>query len=256
MHRTDPRLKVLTYNIHKGFTAAGRAFVLEGMRRAIERLDCDLAFLQEVVGAHRRHAHRVKGWAREPQAEFLAQRGWPFVVYHKNRTHRHGHHGNAILSKAPVLHSEHVNISTNPFEKRGLIHSVLAWPEPGRRLHAICVHLDLLEGGRRKQVGDILARLSEHVPAHEPVIVAGDFNDWRKSISPIFRAEAGLVEVFEEATGKHAPSFPGRFPILPLDRIYVRGLSVDLAVPPRGKDWGKLSDHAPLAATLRLGRAV
>ncbi len=254
MDRRAQHIRVVTYNIHKGFSPIKRAFVLEGMRRAIHDLGCDLAFLQEVVGCHRRHERKVRGWSQQPQAEYLAgDGGWPFVVYHKNRVHRHGHHGNAILSRAPVLHSDYLNISTNRFERRGLIHSVLAWPDPGRRLHAICVHLDLLEGGRRKQVARIIDLIREHVPEHEPLIVAGDFNDWRKSISPVLRAEAGLTEVFEHATGDHARTFPGALPILPLDRIYVRGLQVHRAeTHHHGKHWGRLSDHAPLAATLGL----
>lgn len=251
MHRHEPRLRVLTYNIHKGFSPLGRTYVLKEMRHAIHRMDCQLAFLQEVVGMHRRHADRIAGWAAKPQADYLAEPGWPFVVYHKNRSHRHGHHGNAILSKAPVLHSEHINITTNRLERRGMLHSVLAWPTPDCRLHALCVHLDLLEAGRRTQVKDIVARIRSHVPDDEPLIVAGDFNDWRERLSPILRHEAGLHEAFQVATGRHAPSFPGGFPMLPLDRIYVRGLTVDRVEVPKGKDWGRLSDHAPLAVTLR-----
>lgn len=251
-HARSPRIRVLTYNIHKGFAPLQRAFVLDGMRAGIEALRCDLAFLQEVVGHHDKHARTVKGWAPEPQADYLAGEGWPHVVYHKNRVHRFGHHGNAILSKSRVLSSEHINISTNRFEKRGIIHSVLEWPAPGQRLHAICVHLDLLERGRRKQVAQIVRRLRSHVPEHEPVVVAGDFNDWTKSLSPILGHEAGLSEVFERLLGRPSRSFPAAFPALALDRIYVRGLVPDRVDLPSRRDWGRLSDHAPLAATLRL----
>ncbi len=249
------RIRVLTYNIHKGFAPLQRAYTLDGMRAGIERLGCDLAFLQEVVGHHEQHARRVRGWVRQPQANFLAGQGWPHVVYHHNRVHRHGHHGNAILSKPRVLYSHHVNISTNPFERRGILHSVLEWPRPDRRLHAICVHLDLLEAGRRKQIDRILERVRNHVPEHEPVVVAGDFNDWTKSLSPILRGEAGLTEVFEHVTGRPSRSFPAAFPALALDRIYVRGLEPDWVDVPSRKEWARLSDHAPLAATLRLARA-
>ena len=63
---------------------------------------------------------------------------------------------------------------------------------------------------------------------------------------------AGLAEVFVKSYGAAARTFPARFPLLPLDRIYVRGASVhDPIVLPR-RPWSHLSDHAPLAAEIRL----
>ena len=45
------RIKVLSYNIHKGFNANNSAFVLDEIRQAIRRSGSDLVFLQEVLGA-------------------------------------------------------------------------------------------------------------------------------------------------------------------------------------------------------------
>jgi endonuclease/exonuclease/phosphatase family metal-dependent hydrolase len=51
---------------------------------------------------------------------------------------------------------------------------------------------------------------------------------------------------------KPARTFPAGMPWLRLDRIYVRGFEVGKAEVMRGRMWARLSDHAPLVATLRL----
>ncbi len=240
-------LRVLTYNIHKGADARRRETGLRALRQAVHGLACDLAFLQEVVGSHWRaeHAHD------EHQAHFLAGARWPYVVYGRTRARGGGHHGNAILSRTPVLQSSDVDVSTNPFERRKLIHSILAWPSPGRRLHAICVHFGLLERGRRRQLSRLCDLVQERVPEGEPLIVAGDFNDWRRSASKTLQAACGLVEAHETVAGGPALTFPARFPLFTLDRIYVRGLAVEGVERPDGSEWHGLSDHAPLVARLR-----
>ncbi|MEK7866103.1 MAG: endonuclease/exonuclease/phosphatase family protein [Planctomycetota bacterium] len=241
-----PTLRVLTYNIHKGADARGRTEGLRALRKAVHDLACDVAFLQEVVGAHWRTEHARD----EHQAHFLAGAHWPYVVYGRTRARRSGHHGNAILSRTPILQWNDVDVSTNPFERRRLIHSILSWPTPGRRLHAICVHFGLFERGRRRQLAQLCELVQERIPADEPLVVAGDFNDWRRSASKALQA-CGLVEAHETVAGGPALTFPARFPLLTLDRIYVRGLHVEGVERPHGKEWHDLSDHAPLVARLR-----
>jgi endonuclease/exonuclease/phosphatase family metal-dependent hydrolase len=85
-----------------------------------------------------------------------------------------------------------------------------------------------------------------------PLIVAGDFNDWRRRAHDMLWREAGLKEVFVSAYGESARTFPARFPILSLDRIYVRNASVHLPVVLPRRPWSHLSDHAPLAAEIHL----
>lgn len=240
-------LRVLTYNIHKGADARGRTEGLRALRKAVHDLSCDVAFLQEVVGAHWRTEHARD----EHQAHFLAGAHWPYVVYGRTRAKKNGHHGNAILSRTPVLQWSDVDVSTNPFERRRLIHSVLAWPHPGGRLHAICVHLGLFERGRRRQIARLCDLVRERVPDGEPLVVAGDFNDWRGSASKMLHESCGLVEAHEAVAGGPALTFPAQFPLLTLDRIYVRGLAVEGVERPHGREWRDLSDHAPLIARLR-----
>lgn len=239
-------LRVLSYNIHKGFSLGNREFVLPRIRAALAALQPDLVFLQEVLGQHDRHAQRVGDWPRQSQELFLAADLWPHAVYGKNAVYAHGHHGNAILSKYPIISSENLDISTNAFESRGILHALVELPGVREPLHCICVHLNMLRRGREQQLAALCRRIVQRVPRYEPLIVAGDFNDWHEGASEILIQRSGLEEVFYALTGTHAVSYPSQFPVLRLDRVYQRGLTPRdgevLARPP----WDALSDHAPL----------
>ena len=63
---------------------------------------------------------------------------------------------------------------------------------------------------------------------------------------------AGLREVFLERGAAMPRTFPGRFPLLRLDRIYVRDLRVEDASVLDTHPWPHLSDHVPLYAQVRL----
>ena len=58
----------------------------------------------------------------------------------------------------------------------------------------------------------------------------------------------GLREAVQEATGALQKTFPARFPMLHMDRIYYRNLSLVEAGCAEGLHWRGLSDHSPLRA--------
>src|SRR5690554_6361692 len=60
-------LKVLTVNTHKGFTVFNRRFILHELRDAIRQTHADIVFLQEVLGAHHRHASALAHWPTTTQ---------------------------------------------------------------------------------------------------------------------------------------------------------------------------------------------
>ena len=243
------RLRVVTLNIHKGLSQFNRRMVIHELREGLRALAPDLVFLQEVAGLNQRHALRFSAWPGEAQHEFLAGDELQHV-YGRNRVHQHGHYGNALLSRYPILSSENEDVSDHRFERRGLLHTVVKVPGWRRNLHCVCVHLSLHERGRRRQLEAIAARLEELAGKRLPIIVAGDFNDWRQRASLILGESLGLTEVSAAAGGRHQRTFPSLLPMFGLDRIYVRGFKVLGTRVHHGAPWSLLSDHLAVSAEL------
>jgi endonuclease/exonuclease/phosphatase family metal-dependent hydrolase len=114
------------------------------------------------------------------------------------------------------------------------------------------VHLGLLESHRRQQIKRMCEMIRQDIPRKAPLIVAGDFNDWRGQAHAQLERGAGLHEVFMQAHGQSARTFPARLPVLRLDRIYVRNAEGHAPMVLPRQPWAKLSDHAPLAAEIML----
>jgi endonuclease/exonuclease/phosphatase family metal-dependent hydrolase len=244
-----PALTVMTVNIHKGFTSFNRKFILPELRDAVRKVGADIVFLQEVLGYS--GTHKRGSWD-EPHYEFLADEIWPQYAYGRNMVYPKGHHGNAVMSKFPIVHYQNHDVSVAGPEKRGLLHCVVRMPGHTRDIHAICAHLGLAESHRQQQLQLLCDIVRSEIPDDAPLIVAGDFNDWRRRAHEVLEREVGLREVFVSAYGESAKTFPARFPVLSLDRIYVRSASVHLPVVLPRKPWSHLSDHAPLAAQIHL----
>lgn len=253
---SEQTLRIVTYNIHKGFSVGNLRFVLRDMRRMMEQTQADIVFLQEIQGAHRRRESRVPGWPSSSQLQYLADRLWPHHAYGKNAIYRRGHHGNAILSKHPFAEWENINVSRHPRVSRSILHGVLSLPGNVPRLHTVCIHFGFFAFERRDQLNALLRRIESHVPPGEPLLIAGDFNDWQRNVRRALPPAAALEEVFRHLQGRHARSYPAWFPVLPLDRIYYRGLTPLHARVLRERAGSRLSDHLPLYAEVRLPGAA
>ena len=250
-------LKVLTLNTHKGFTSFNRRMVLHELREAVRGVSADVVFLQEVIGSHSVHPARYPLWPEVSQYEFLADSIWPAFAYGRNASYPEGHHGNALLSKFPIVSHQNHDVSIAGPERRGLLHCVLEVPDAGvagkpRNIHAICVHLGLSGGHRLKQMDMLCHLITREIPDDAPLVVAGDFNDWRVHANDRLRDGARLREVFLESRGSCAKTFPVRWPFLRLDRIYVRNVVVRHLAVLSLRPWSHLSDHAGLLAEVAL----
>jgi endonuclease/exonuclease/phosphatase family metal-dependent hydrolase len=248
----DGMLHIATYNIHKGFSQFNRRMVVHELRERLRSLAPDIVFLQEVQGLHLGHAEKLEQWPDRPQHEFLAEDVWHDTAYGGNAVYDHGHHGNAILSRFPILASSNQDISDHRLEKRGMLHCELAVPGLAAPLHCVCVHLGLLGRSRKRQMEALALRVEQEVPPEAPLIIAGDFNDWRNRADNLLCERMGVCEVFGGAVGRPARSFPAALPVFRLDRIYVRGLDVRSAQVHFGSPWSEISDHAALSAWLSL----
>jgi endonuclease/exonuclease/phosphatase family metal-dependent hydrolase len=184
-----------------------------------------------------------------------ARKWWRIrVAYGRNATYRHGHHGNAVLSRYPIVTHQNEDISAHAFESRGMLHCEVKIADKAPMLHCINVHLGLFERGRQWQIRALVERIRATVPHDAPMIIAGDFNDWRRKADRALTDELGVFEVFEEVKGRPARTFPSMLPVFRLDRIYARGLNVVDAHVHYAFPAGRMSDHAALAATFEVPR--
>ena len=245
-------LHVATFNIHKGFSQFNRRMVVHDLRERLRALAPDILFLQEVQGRHSGHAERHSDWPEESQHEFLAEDVWDNTAYGRNAVYALGHHGNAILTHFPIISEHNQDVTQVRFEKRGLLHCTLQLQLSGETLlcHCVCVHLSLIGRSRRKQMDALAEWIEQNVPPEAPLIIAGDFNDWRNRASGILIERLGLTDVFGGENCSPPKSFPSSLPLLRLDRIYTRGFRMKRCKVLFGAPWSSISDHAALSAHL------
>lgn len=242
--KTVQTLQITSYNIHKGYCASNRRFILSEIREAMRQLNPDILFLQEVVG-HQLRYHSKDEDHSASQFEYLAEELWPHHVYGKNAIYSHGHHGNAILSKQAFLHTQNIDISRWKFSRRGILMGRL---ESG--VYVLCAHFGLIGLERRYQMRDLLQLIESHIPANEPLIIAGDFNDWRLRLDKIFKKNH-FKEAYSECQIRPARTFPAKLPLLSVDRIYYRNMNLIDADVLKQRHWKKLSDHCALNANFK-----
>jgi len=242
----DPWIRVLTLNARQGFRAGHRHETLLRTREALRASGADLVFLQE-IGAAGSPDSAVA------QYEVLADSVWTQHAYGRNAVATGGHHGNALLSKYPITAWRNVDASVGNAEPRGLLHAVIELPAGFPPLHIICVHFALRESHRLAQLALLLRLVAVDVPGDAPLVVAGDFNDWRGSVHRRLIGEGGFTDIHTAASGRPARTFPAFAPILRLDRIYVRNL-MHRVVEVRMREWSTLSDHLPLSGEVMIPR--
>ncbi len=256
--QSDMTLSCLSYNIHKGFTPGNKDYVLEQIRTAIRNTQVDMVGLQEVLAEHQGHASSVSGWHPEAHFEFLADEVWPHFAYGKNAIYQQGHHGNALLSKYPLHSLTNHDLSLWRFSQRGLLHATLNPHHPrshsDRPLHVACLHMGFIPYEQYRQTRQLSKWLSE-LPADEPLILMGDFNDWHNRVHRFLQSRHQLQEVTSHRRRLPGKTFPAERPRWAMDRIYYRGLTLLESEVLRHPEWAKLSDHSPVYAKFLLDAA-
>ncbi|MBE9564553.1 MAG: endonuclease/exonuclease/phosphatase family protein [Proteobacteria bacterium] len=249
---SDTTIKILTYNIHKGFSTSNRHFILHDIKESLRLIDADVLLLQEIHGERVISNNRFDDWPNNRQFEFLADQVWSHHAYGKNAIYESGHHGNAILSKYPFVEWENIDVSFMRSASRSLLHGIIQIPGIDQKIHIVCVHLGLFGRERASQLSTLVKRISAFVPSDEPLVIAGDFNDWRCHADRYLHHDLGLKEAFKSTRGDYARTFPAALPVLAMDRIYYRGLDVVQCQRLHNQPWNRLSDHTPLLAEFRL----
>ncbi|WP_442481935.1 endonuclease/exonuclease/phosphatase family protein [Aeoliella sp. SH292] len=238
-------MKFLTYNIHKGIGGVDRRYRLDRIVEVIRHYDPDVAFLQEVDDG----VPRSRG---DCQVAMLAEAlGYHWSAFQANVRLRHGHYGNAILSRYPMSNACDVELTVRPKKRRQALvgHVRLSDGHATRTVVVASLHLGLADFERRMQLRRLLKHdtLASH-HAHTPVVVGGDFNDVWGRLGVKLMHPGG----FNSATG-HVRTFPARLPLRALDAIYYRGdVTLHRAFAGHTDLCRVASDHLPLVAHLEV----
>jgi endonuclease/exonuclease/phosphatase family metal-dependent hydrolase len=237
-------VRLLSYNIHKGFGGADRRYRLERIMAVIEEENPDLICLQEVT----RHALMTRD---HDQPKMLAEYfNAPVHLFQMNVHYKkQGGYGNLLLSRWP-LHSKHqVSLQHRRRKPRGAQLAVIETPEG--LLHLAHWHLGLAEKERHWQVRHLLTHPLFRESAHLPTLIAGDYNDWRNTLAKGPFAEHD----FHQATAPPARfrTFPSFLAMMSLDKAFCRGgVVVRHARVVRTALTRRASDHLPLVLDFHL----
>ena len=232
------RLRVVSWNIHKGIGGVDRRYRLERIRDVLAALNPDLALLQEVAD----------GWPRAGgnfQAHWLAEQldMSDFAFYPEHRFARGGY-GNAVLSRFPIVDQARIDLKIAWRKQRSALQVRVKLPNEcmSDELFATSLHLGLAEGERRLQLARLFEIELHHAPS-APSLLGGDFNDVFGSVETRFFQSRGYLRL-----GERQRTFPAAFPCLGLDGIFgfrVQPLEHVRCISPYVST---ASDHLPIIA--------
>lgn len=216
------KFRVLTYNIHRAI-GLDRRFRLDRVVDIIKHHDADLVLLQEVdTGAPR-------SGELDLALELAEATGYPHYAVGHNVTLRKGLYGNATLSRFPIVRERNIDLTIGSRKRRGCQHTRIVMQRGSGHPHMLevfNVHLGLSARERAHQVG-VLVRSAEYAALehHQSCLVAGDFNDWRGLLRPIFTEILGFQCATDQRAGSHKPirTYPSFSPTGGLDKVYHRG---------------------------------
>ena len=216
-------LRVASYNVHGCIGTDGRRDAAR-IAAVIDETGCDTVGLQESDYELDRIAAQT-GMQAVPGLTLL----------------RHdGHYGNALLTRRKVLAVRRLAFTCSGREPRNALDVDLK--VGGHTVRVIVTHLGLWPAERRHQVKELL-KLLKHTPIHERVVVLGDINEWL----PLGRPLRWLNGLFGHSIVER--SFPSRWPLLALDRAWVRPRHSLLALKAHRSPLAVVaSDHLPVKA--------
>ncbi len=228
-------MRVATYNVH-GFVGTDGQRDVQRIAQVIRELDARVVGLQEVV-------FPSDAGLSEPQE--LVSLLPEFRMFSAPVLRGDGvRHGNVLLTSLPVRTSRVVSLDFGRFEQRRALD--VSMDAEGHELRVLNTHLGLRPQERRFQVKRLLEMLQEESTSAITLLV-GDFNEWFLAGRPLRWLEGHFGRCVS------VPTFPSRFPLLALDRIwsFPRAAIEDFAAH-RSEASRIASDHLPAVATVRI----
>ncbi len=237
------KLRIVTWNIHKGI-GTDRAYRLDRVLDVLRDLAADVVCLQEVdEGVRRSNGER--------QGQRLAtELGYEHSALGLNVKVQGGAYGNLTLSRYPLRRVRNVDLTIPPKKRRsGLVVDVME--DGDHRWRIANVHLGLMHLERRVQIRRLMRHLFEDATPDQPLVIAGDWNDWRSKLVRGVMKEWG----FHIARSDHRPygekTFPSSRPLVSLDKIVYRDpVTCHHLVTVLNRVTGVASDHLPLMVEL------
>lgn len=216
------QLRVITYNIHRAI-GVDRRFRPERITEIVSHYDADVVLLQEVDDG-------VPRSRRMDMASVLAEAlNFPHWSAGYNVKLRTGRYGNATFSRYPIVVERNIDLTVGGRKRRGCQYTrleVLKVTGHPHRLDVFNLHLGLSAWERARQIG-MLVRSEEYrgLPQDSSVLIAGDFNDWRSLLPPIFTEILGFGCATEHLNDHHYEmrTYPSFSPTGSLDKVFFRG---------------------------------
>jgi endonuclease/exonuclease/phosphatase family metal-dependent hydrolase len=227
---TPPPVRVMTWNIH-GALGRNPRFDLARVVEFIKAHAPDIVALQEVDS-------RRPGIGPEPFG-FLQSALGHFGIGAKTIVTKDGAYGQMLLSRWPVARHEIHDISHPEREPRRIIEADI--PTDAGTLRVIATHLGLSLKERRSQADCLAAVIAARSGG---TVVLGDFNDWFW----VGSVRAVIARICPGRT--RFRTFPARWPLLRLDRVYCRPASL-LAKAWIDPDARHISDHLPVIVDIQ-----
>ncbi len=244
-----PILRLMTWNVH----GAARPDP-EALAAVIRAARPDVVALQEI---RPRQAVAVTGALGWPSPLWsLKHLGYGPVWWMAE--------GLALASPLPQGRGRAFTVSatTSPFTFRRRIAQRLELVAAGTRVR--CWHTHLASGddpAERVGQAERLSRLERAEPPLEAVVVLGDLNLAEGERLPAPFTDLGLADAWDVAARRvgsdHGCTNPAAAPAQRLDRVLVRGLTVEeIVVPdpavPGAPPYATLSDHLPVVVSVRV----
>jgi endonuclease/exonuclease/phosphatase family metal-dependent hydrolase len=229
-------LRVATYNVHSCIGTDGRHDP-ERVASVITELDADIVALQEFT-----YPASVALETRSPVT--LTTLDSYTCALGPTRQNVTQCFGNALFTRHPIIEVHRIDLSMERREPRGAIAATV--DVRGNLVHVLAAHLGLRVRERRFQVKQILDYVDS--VKNTLFIVLGDFNDWLPGRS--------VVHVLDHRLGRQPQpaSFPVRWPIVALDRIWVHPTCALRRIFTHSTRTARLaSDHFPVVAEIDAG---
>lgn len=229
----DSRLRVMTWNVHSCIGSDGRVDP-ERIRNVIRAINPDIVALQEV------DSRRDQRDGFDLLGDYLVEGRDSHRAEVRTIRTADGDYGHMLVSRHAISAWVCHDVSKPGREPRSLIEARV---ETGHgEISVLAAHLGLSRRERRVQAN----KLSELAATDNlPTVILGDFNE-----PTGFGAATRRLRRSFASTGRR-PTYPSRWPLFPLDRIWFES-SLQLLGSDVCSEARHASDHLPLWADFAL----